>query len=143
MLNEKESRIRACISRHPDWNDRRIAASARAVNAEVAAVRGGSGEKMIPITPLPASSISVGEFLKRLDYDKMLAETISRNCRNKFIVESQMRTLSGVPPNLWRSVADLERFENCHVYDSGKNWWSTEENVKQVQAKKKYWGIVR
>lgn len=142
LLGDK---IRACVAKHPEWPEARVANSVKCKISDIFEMRTreGQAENVIPMGQGPAATISVGEFLKRMDYDKMLAEAIKKHCRTKFVVESQMRTLSGILPSLWRSVADLERFENNRVYDSGKTWWSTEENVKQVQAKKKYWGIAR
>lgn len=152
----KQERIREALKRHPDWSDRRIAralhmrifditeckairekesgrnVSNKAISSAIISMGQGSG-----------ASLSVKEFMKRLDYDQMLRDALAEHCRDKFIIESQIRTMSGIPPALWRAVADRKEFAHNHIADSGKIWWSVTENVQKVLDKKTYWGIAR
>jgi hypothetical protein len=141
MMLQKSDRISACIAKHPAWDNQKIAQELRCRVCDVASARLNTSES--PSGRGPGSIISVNDFLKRMDYDKMLEAAIAKHCKNKFIIEVQIRTLSGIPASVWHSVSSLEKFDDNHIPDSGKTWWSTKENVRLVQEKKRYWGIAR
>ena len=52
MIDTIESRIGACLARHPDWNDERV--SNAIIGARVSTVRAVRAGEPIPAAPVPA-----------------------------------------------------------------------------------------
>ena len=87
--------------------------------------------------------ISAKDMLGRFDYETRLAETITKMCRGRFVLDSDIRAESGIPGGVFRRVADMERFTDNKIRDGEKLYWSTPDNVKSVRDRQKAWGLSR
>jgi hypothetical protein len=93
--------------------------------------------------PAGVQGIRVSDFEARFDYESQLTGAIRRLCKTQFVSENDLRVESGIPVGMWRRVADLPAFSGCYIREGEKKWWSTQENVKRVNDRRKQWGLVR
>ena len=112
-----EERIKACVDRHPEWDDTRVAKSAGARRDDVAAVRRGEGlppRHESPFAPLPpAAALSV------------------HPPKVKAIPLAGVHLLSKKPVDLMKGrLYGLERGMGYPVPDLARAWGVSEETLK-------------
>lgn len=93
---------------------------------------GGSAK----VASKPAKGIMVSDFLHNLDYPAQLRQAIKQNCGDCFLPEAELRTLTKLNTNAFRSAVNTGEFQNNQFKVDGLVYWSTEANVKKAKDMK-------
>lgn len=107
----------------------------------VPAAKPQGGEAREPKEPRETLGVSVREFGSRFDFEAKLRKTIKTLCGDRFVADADVRTHCDIPIPSFRAVAAMPEFMACQIKEGGTVWWSARENVEEVRAKARKWGI--
>jgi hypothetical protein len=148
-MRSNEERIKLCIVRHPEWNDKRIRNSINVPMAEIKAIRAGlplplagptSAEAAASPRPGPAS-VSIGEIRYRLDTPAAIRREISRIGKGQLLQEDELcRVVCGRDRNRFRRAIDnnpdLARAHRIKLRldesGDGKYFWGSAEDIAEA-----------
>ena len=139
-----EERIRACIGRHPDWADGRIAVSMNCPIGEVRAIKMGLS---LPQEAVPASSpkvnlVSLEKVIERYDIKSAIIKELANLPRGQLISEADLcQKAAGFDRNRFRRTVENNQDEfrplriKLKLDDSGdgKLYWGHPEDVAEAQ----------
>lgn len=88
-----------------------------------------------PTPSMAGRSISATNFLELVDIPKQIECFVTRNLKNKFMMEADLRAEMEVDPNKFRRAADLARFDDNKIKYKDKWYWSTKENINAARKR--------
>ena len=77
--------------------------------------------------------IKVGEFLHKLDYPKIIRETIRKHCEEAFLPEYDFRMLTGLNQADFNTGKEAGKFHDNIFKQANVVYWSTIKNVAQAK----------
>ncbi|MCK9601842.1 MAG: hypothetical protein M0R06_22550 [Sphaerochaeta sp.] len=144
---ELTARIKKCLQRHPEWENRRVAKSTGATFGEIEAVRRGtspapprSDSPIAPPVPGPAA-ISLARVKERFDIAAAITRALSTVKRGTLLPEEELcRMTAGRDRNRFRRAVDnhpdLARAHRVKLRlddaTDGKYYWGHSEDIQEA-----------
>lgn len=143
-------RIKRCIDRHPDWDDKRIAKTSGARYADVEAVRRGEpvpnkgtpeAVSFVELTPPPPSVVTLAAIREKLDVAAMIRRELGKVGRGQLLPEDELcRLTAGRDRNRFRRAVENnpEEFRAHRIRlrldesTDGKWYWGRKDDVAEA-----------